>query len=210
MTTFRYVYLTILGLISLYSFNTIRKGNSLIKIYVIITSIVESVGFTYLYFKKTPLFIIYNLFSIFEVVVWLVFYFIYNLKKPNISIYSIFFIEIFAFFWLGDFNVLKSNFYGVLLNNTIVTLLILKTYFLTIKLNRDIDGGFWIFTGGLFYFLGGFLLLGLTIAISKVNSTLGSQLYDINSILNIFFYSIVFYGLYKINEKFDEKLLVNS
>lgn len=204
----RYIYLTILLALGIYCIFNFSKTTKLVKCYSILTLIVEIIGFTHLFYFHKPISILYNMYSIFEIVIWS-FYFLKLNKIAKKYLFPILTFYFIFFMWLGNFNLLKLNNNGFLLNNAIITFFIAFYFFNIIRRNLNIDGHFWILTGALFYNFGGFLLTGIIQLVAKVDENLGSSLFSINSVLNFCFYSLVLYGLNLLDREFDNSLSNN-
>ena len=197
---FRYVYLAILGLLCVYSVLKITQNSFYIKLYAIITFIVESFGLYHLFNHSVSLSWLYNFYAIVEIIIWSIFFLKLILGKiPSYTI-LIFFFYLFFYFYLNDFSLSKNNSSGFLLNNFIITTYIAFYLLKIIKNNQAITGDFWISIGALFYNLGSFVLTGLVFLLFTMDPELASFLFSINTILNIIFYSLVFVGIY-INDK---------
>ncbi|MDT4862209.1 hypothetical protein FQZ97_968480 [compost metagenome] len=99
------------------------------------------------------------------------------------------------FLYLGAFDLLSVNYTGFLLGNLFVTSLIVLYLYYILQKNLDLNGYFIIMVGALFYYCGGFLLIGMIKIIATIDSTAARELYSINAVLNIFFYGFVLWGL---------------
>lgn len=201
----KFSYLAILTILGIYSIINFDKANKYIKLYSIITLIVEIIGYTYLHFNNKAFSFLYNIYSIVEILIWSLYFFYLNQisKRYLIPLLSCYFL---TFFWLGDFQFFKLNNDGITLNSVYISTFIFLYFFNIIKKNLNLDGHFWILVGGLFYNFGGFILTGVIQIVAKIDNKLGSSLYSINSILNIIFYSLIFWGLKKLDKEFKNSL----
>ena len=178
-----------------YSFFTIRKGIFIIKLYAVVTLLIEVTGYLYLYSFNRPFEILYNIFSFFEIWVWLYFYFQITQNQKKIMLWITFSAYLLAFLYLGAFNLRAVNYEGILLNNLIVTFLIARYFYYILQKNLDLTGYFIVMAGALFYHSGGFLLNGMIKIIANIDLNAAKRLYSINSILNILFYGFMLWGL---------------
>lgn len=127
------------------------------------------------------------------------------LEHPNEEKYSgqqIFIISINSYVYYVPFveddekiDLLSVNYTGFLLGNLFVTSLIVLYLYYILQKNLDLNGYFIIMVGALFYYCGGFLLIGMIKIIATIDSNAARELYSINAVLNIFFYGFVLWGL---------------
>jgi hypothetical protein len=192
---FRNIYLTILLILGIYSAFTLLKNTFYIKLYAIVTLGVEIIGFFYLRVYQTPIAWLYNLYAIFEIWAWANFFLIIVNKNRNRRFWLLFFIYTLLFNFFGNFNIMKLNNEGFLLNNVIVASFIACYFYYILKNGLNISGFFWIMIGAMFYNIGGFLLTGMVQFVSKIDINLAYKLYSLNHFLNIFFYGFIFFGL---------------
>lgn len=203
---FRNIYLSILLILGIYSVFTLFKNTFYIKLYAIVTLGVEIIGFFYLRLYHTPIAWFYNLYSFFEIWAWTNF-FISILNINRTFKFWVFFVGYTTLFMsIGNLSILKFNNDGVLLNNVIVTFFVFYYFYFIFKMNLNISGNFWIMVGALFYHVGGFLLTGMIQIVAKKDTLFGSKLFVINYELNICFYSLVLFGLIKLDKEFDNSL----
>jgi hypothetical protein len=201
---FRNIYLTILLILGIYSMFTLFKNTFYIKLYAIVTLGVEIIGFFYLRIYQTPIAWLYNLYAIFEIWAWANFFLIIVNKNRNRRFWLLFFIYTLLFIFFANFNIMKLNNEGFLLNNVIVASFIAYYFNNILKNGLNISGFFWIMIGAMFYNVGGFLLTGMVQIIAKTDPIMGGKLFDINTLLNIFFYGLVLYGVLNIDRECKE------
>lgn len=195
MKSIEYLYLVILFITALYSVFTLRKGVFIIKLYVIVTLLTEVAGYGYLYYYNHAFAMLYNIFSLFEIGIWLGFYFQVTHSPRNWVLVVISGVYLLLFLYLGKFEPLSYNHQGVLLNNLIVTFLIARYLYYILQKNLDLNGYFIIMVGAMFYHTGGFLLNGMIKIIAHTDLNVARKLYSINSVLNILFYGFILWGL---------------
>lgn len=201
---FRNIYLTILLILGIYSAFSLLKNTFYIKLYAIVTLGVEMIGFFYLRVYQTPIAWLYNLYSFFEIWAWANF-FISIIAKSRVGQFWIYFpFYTILFIFIGDFSIMKLNNGAILLNNLIITSFIVYYFYFILRNNLSITGIFWIMVGGLFYHLGGFLLTGMVQLIAKTDPMLGAKLFDINTLLNIFFYGFILLGVIFFDREHEE------
>ncbi|MBX2951192.1 MAG: hypothetical protein KF870_01730 [Leadbetterella sp.] len=195
MSPFEYLYLAILFILGVYSAFTLKKGVFIIKLYAIVTLLTEAAGYFYLYKFNHAFTPLYNVFTFFEIGIWLAFYFQITQRPLNFRFWLILGVCVLLLSYLGGFDISLFNHQGIVLNNLIVTFLIGLYFFHILRKNLDLDGYFIIMAGALFYHTGGVLLNGLIMLIANTDLGAAKKLYNINSVLNIFFYGLILWGL---------------
>jgi hypothetical protein len=194
MEVLKYLYLSILGGLCTYSIFTLKKGLLYIRLYVIVTFTVEVISLLYLLFYKQSFLILYQAYSFFEFYIWLSFFLkISQINLPKKLILTAYLLIAMVYSY---FDFINSVYLIILFNNVVFSFFVFFYYRKVIRGDLDLNGIFWVVTGVLFYHTGGFLLNGMILPISKIDPSLGSQLYSLNWILNVFFYSFVFVGLW--------------
>lgn len=176
----------------------------LILIYVLITLIVEILGYYSLELSSSKLVNI-NLYNIYALLYLglLSLYFHALLDKINKSKFLTFMTIIFALYffsqilyYLNNYNQIKVNFRLILAANFILSLYSFLYFRQILKIDNlfTSEPNFWIVTGILFYNVGTFFLFGLITFVSLKNVNLAQKLYSINHVLNIIYYSLITYG----------------
>ncbi|WP_131458335.1 hypothetical protein [Jiulongibacter sediminis] len=170
---------------------------------ILITSVVETIGLFSLKLYDKPASVIYDFFQPIELIlIGLYFLGKYQeqvnkvLSKVLVGIGILFLI---AYHIIREFYELKA-YYDFLIVAFIVS--ILSILFLIEVLRYHLDKEllkyevFWISTGILVFHAGSFVLMGTVVYVYLLNPKLASQLYSINHLLNIIYYSLITYAFY--------------
>lgn len=200
-----YIYLFVLFItlvITLLNWGSLIKSDLQPLFWLIIsTAFVESVGAFYILFYNKSHPWIYKIYVIVEYSL-ICFYFLRILKPLNITkvikltltgppVYIFLLIAFpeefgylnkYKFLFIAFLIVIWSAFYFKNLLDT------------SLELNLKKDPNFYINTGFLLFFGGSFFLMGLIFYVQERDMALARNLYSINHVLNIFYYSLLAYG----------------
>ncbi len=200
-----YLYLIVLLIVFI---NTIRlkkhlQNGSFIYLYwlIIITTLVEGIGFYFLKIIDKPnpwLFKFYNAIEYTLLCCYFLSIFSNTILKISIKISVGFYITYIALGLAFPFDLKILNTYKFLVMAIFVC--IWSVIYLRSLLQSDFEMNlwenphFWINTSFLLFYAGAFLLMSLIFYIYEKDLALAKQLFSINHVLNIFYYSIMSYG----------------
>lgn len=203
MNPLNYIYLSILSiscLIGLISYFHLSKSIKIVFIYVVLTLIVELIGYYSLYFSSE--------------------------RKVNVYLYNVYIPVGFSLLGLFFCSIMKTQFIKRIIFLIIPIIVSVNIFFIIQsskpELNRGLflylkglliiysiiylrqiinseesissNSNFWVVTGIIFFYSGYFFLSGFIGYISKKNLQLAQKLFILNPLLNIIYYSLVTYG----------------
>lgn len=203
MNLVNYIYMSILSLCFLTGLINFKSFNLPIKItflYVVITFVVEMLGFYSLYLspEKKVNTVLYNIYAPVSLLILSLFFYIIvdsvQIKKVILFLGLLFgLIQVFFIF-----KNLNTGYNFRVFMGAIVILSIYSIVFFRQILNSGDsffeNPNFWIVTGILFFYTGYFFLSGFINYIATKDAVLARKLFTINHLLNIIYYSLITYG----------------
>ncbi len=203
MNPLSYIYLSILSIssvIGLICYFLFSKPLKIVSLYVVLTLIIELIGYYCLYFSLE--------------------------RKVNVYLYNVYIPIGFSLLSLFFYLIVKSQFIKRIIFLVIPIIVSVNIFFIIQspkpELNRGLflylkglliiysiiylhqiinseesissNSNFWVVTGIIFFYSGYFFLSGFIDYISKNNLQLAQKLFILNPLLNIIYYSLITYG----------------
>ena len=188
-------------IIAFINYKNLKNNLKLIFYYVTINLLVESVGIysQYLSFNKDINIHIFNVQAIFEfILIGLFFSKILEFKNKTLVLNGLIILITFYYGLVSIYskNTLIANYQYFVISNILLIILSIKYFSQFLEKNNDLwsHPQFWIVTGILFFNSGFFFLSGLINYIAEKDRILAKMLFQINYIINIFYYSLITYG----------------
>lgn len=202
-----FIYTLILFFCLVYGLVIVQKLNfplKIIVVYVLASVVAEAIGFYTLHIHDYPTInaLNYNIYTLAEIAfLGIYFYQILvnrRVKQFNLLISSTLFLINLAQTIQGEYYLDESNAKMYLIIGGYHILLSL-IYFIQIVQQNEPDlfkPEFWVCTGLLFFYAGGFLLTGLIDYLVQTDKTLARQVFTLNHLLNIVLYSMIGYAFF--------------
>lgn len=196
------VLFTVLGIAIFHFKSLINSDLKWIFYLVLLTTLVESIGIHFLIVEKKGHPWIYRIYQLIEYPL-ICFYFLKILRNNNvlryliyssIAINTIYIATLLSypdrFGFLNKYKFLLIAFFIVIWSISYFRNLLQSE----VELNIKKDPHFYINTGFLLFFGGSFFLMSLIFYVQERDVKLATNLYAINHVLNIFYYSLLAYG----------------
>lgn len=194
------ITLSICFLIGGLFFKSLTKDLKIYFYYIVPTFLIEWYGLYFLYFSSSKSVATYTysfyIPSAFLILCYFYFRIIINIKVKKVLLLISPIITIILFFFMYSKNVEIVNFQVFLVSNFTISIYSIIFLMELLKFEGEIlkNPFFWIVTGTLFFNSSFFFLSGFINFIYSKNIDLARQLFSINHILNIIYYSLITYG----------------